>query len=69
MEYEIDQELASLRHRPMREPKSITCCNRELVLYSSWANECPHCHREFNGSGQALAPRSCWGEETGEDFY
>lgn len=28
--------------------------------------DCPKCGSEFNSSGQQLAPRSQWGEETGE---
>lgn len=28
--------------------------------------DCPKCGREFNSAGQELAPRSQWGEETGE---
>ena len=46
---------------------SIECdCGCEVDLFSSWANSCPSCPMEFNGSGQALSPRSQWGEETGE---
>lgn len=48
------------------EPGSGTCaCGRRVVLESSWANLCT-CGREYNGSGQLLAPREHWGEETGE---
>lgn len=42
-------------------------CGAKVELDSSWANECG-CGREYNGSGQLLAPRSQWGEETGEQF-
>lgn len=34
--------------------------------------ECNRCGREYNSAGQALAPRSEWGHETGEtaqDYY
>ncbi len=52
-----------------REPAVIRCdCGTHLELYSSWANSCQRCGREYNGSGQLLAPRSQWGEETGERF-
>jgi hypothetical protein len=52
----------------MREPKTVKChCGSEVTLWSSWANRCK-CGQEFNGFGQQLAPRSQWGEETGEDF-
>ena len=30
--------------------------------------KCDRCEKEYNGSGQSLAPRSQWGEETGETF-
>lgn len=47
-------------------PAVILCdCGRKLTLWDSWANGCD-CGREFNGSGQLLAPREQWGEETGE---
>ena len=50
-------------------PLTIECrCGQPLELWSSWANECPTCHVEYNGSGQELAPRELWGEETGEQF-
>lgn len=53
----------------MRRFKMIRCnCGTELTLYSGWANECT-CGTEYNGSGQTLAPRHMWGEETGETFY
>lgn len=51
-------------------PGVIACnrCQTPVELDSGWANECPKCHTEYNGSGQELAHRSQWGEETGEDF-
>lgn len=53
----------------MRRFKMIRCsCGCELTLYDGWANGCD-CGIEYNGSGQTLAPRSHWGEETGETFY
>lgn len=52
----------------MRRFKVIRCdCGCELTLYSGWANGCD-CGLEYNGSGQQLAPRRFWGEETGETF-
>lgn len=52
------------------EPAVILCnhCKKEVELRSSWANSCPECGVEYNGSGQELAPREFWGEETGERF-
>ena len=47
---------------------TIQCdCGAHLTLHDSWSNEC-NCGTEYNGSGQQLAPRSQWGEETGERF-
>jgi hypothetical protein len=47
-------------------------CGQEVPCYSTWANTCDGCGSEYNKSGQSLAPRERWGEETGEthlDFY
>lgn len=56
-----------VRHeRTVREPAEGRCdCGRCVVLDDSWINSCD-CGREYNGSGQELAPRAQWGEETGE---
>jgi hypothetical protein len=40
---------------------------RALVSLSGFTNTC-ECGAEYNMSGQRLAPRSQWGEETGEQF-
>lgn len=41
-------------------------CGREVVLDSF---TCPcDCGRDYNQSGQLLAPRSQWGEDTGESL-
>ena len=53
-------------------PRTITVvdcgCGTEVYCDRSWANECFSCGTEYNGVGQMLAPRSQWGEETGEVF-
>ena len=43
-------------------------CGAEVHCDNGWSNECHDCGTEFNGYGQTLAPRSHWGEETGENF-
>lgn len=43
-------------------------CGAEVELHDSWSNDCHKCGREYNMSGQELAPRNQWGEETGEKF-
>ncbi len=66
---EYDQDLWEKALEPVIEARVIKCrCGKKLSLDSSWANECEECGREYNGFGQLLAPRSQWGEETGEIF-
>jgi hypothetical protein len=71
MSYDYDKELADLW---VRKPRIYLIdlkqchCGMILHLYSNWANQCPRCKAEYNGSGRRLAPRSQWGEETGESF-
>ena len=43
-------------------------CGNIFEIYDPFAESCPNCRREYNGCGQLLAPRSQWGEETGEVF-
>lgn len=42
-------------------------CGRKVELWNAMTNTCD-CGREYNGSGQELAPRHQWGEETGEHW-
>lgn len=48
--------------------KQITCkrCGKGRVYLDGFTNTCPVCEADYNWSGQLLAPRSQWGEETGE---
>lgn len=46
----------------------ICDCGQTFELVDWWAEACPGCGIEYNGAGQKLAPRSQWGEETGETF-
>jgi len=50
------------------EPPVIECirCHHEVTLDDAWLSSCHHCGADYNGSGQLLAPRHLWGEETGE---
>lgn len=43
------------------------CTCGEEVSLSGFTNTC-ECGRDYNLSGQKLAPRSQWGEETGESL-
>jgi ribosomal protein L37E len=54
------------RGAKMQEQEIKCRCGRKLVLWSAWLNTCSNCGQDYNGFGQALAPRSQWGEETGE---
>jgi hypothetical protein len=50
-----------------REPAIGKCdCGREVEL-SGFTNTCD-CGRDYNWSGQLLASREQWGEETGECY-
>jgi hypothetical protein len=49
-------------------PEGLRC---ECGAFLDWCGfgqdySCDRCGREYNSGGQALAPRSQWGEETGE---
>lgn len=43
----------------------VECCGEDLFC-PGFTNTCPHCGADYNWGGQHLAPRSCWGAETGE---
>ena len=65
----VREEVRDPEDYSLLSPKVIECrCGCHIELWSSWANECLNCEAEYNGSGQLLAPRSQWGEETGESF-
>lgn len=49
----------------MREITVIKCCGEELDC-GGFTNTCEICGADYNWAGQRLAPRSQWGEETGE---
>ncbi len=54
---------------PMKRIPVVRCvCGNLVECWDSWANSCDKCGTEYNGGGQQLAPRSQWGEETGETF-
>lgn len=54
--------------RHYNDPARGLCkCGREVVL-DGFTNTCDGCGRDYNLSGQELAPSECWGEETGEHW-
>jgi len=48
-------------------PRIGLCCCGEEVYLDRFTNAC-ECGRDYNSAGQELAPRSQWGEETGESY-
>jgi hypothetical protein len=65
----MDRLIRREKYNERRTYPVIRCdCGAEVHCDSSWANSCERCDREYNGSGQLLASRSHWGEETGESF-
>jgi hypothetical protein len=62
-----DKGVEENRHS-YRVPGTIRCdrCNKGVEIADSWLNTCEHCGADYDGSGNMLAPRSHWGEETGE---
>jgi hypothetical protein len=52
-----------------KHPRIIKCpCGEEVDLDHHFTNSCGKCGRDYDGSGNELAPRHLWGEETGEHF-
>lgn len=51
------------KHKP-----AVGECNkcRKPVTLAGFTNTCGECGLDYNMSGQQLAPREQWGEETGE---
>lgn len=46
----------------------IRCNCGSEVLCGEFTNTCSNCGRDYNMSGQLLAPREQWGEDTGESL-
>jgi hypothetical protein len=57
-----------LHHRRYTQPRIGRCACGEEVALEAFTNTCSQCGRDYNMSGQELAPRSQWGEETGEHW-
>ena len=53
---------------PIRIPVVECDCGSRVECWDNWVNTCDKCGCEYNRSGAKLAPRSQWGEETGETF-
>lgn len=48
--------------------KEVKCCG-EWIECRHFTNTCDHCNADYNQSGDRLAPREQWGEETGETWH
>ena len=51
-----------------RVPATLKCCDTWMEL-SRFTNTCSKCGTDYNSSGQQLAARHFWGEETGEMWH
>jgi hypothetical protein len=60
--------IATYSHSYTRPAVGRCPCGCEVELFRN-TNTCDGCGRDFNMSGQELAPREQWGEETGEAWY
>lgn len=65
----LDRGVERLEHT-YRDPAVGLCnrCSSEVVL-GNFTNTCALCGADYNSSGQELAPREQWGEETGEQWW
>lgn len=46
----------------------VKCCG-QWVLCRGFTSTCDRCGADYNWTGQLLAPREQWGEETGEAWW
>ena len=51
-----------------RRTKEVRCCGSWLSC-DAFTVTCYSCGADYNMSGARLAPRSQWGEETGESWW
>lgn len=66
--YSVHDEGIVVSEYSYRERAILKCtCGNEVVL-SSFTNTCMVCRADYNMSGELLAPRCYWGEETGEHW-
>jgi hypothetical protein len=63
----VDADGNEYRYISHREPRTVVvrCDCGTTVECESFTNTC-RCGRDYNWNGDQLAPRSQWGEETGE---
>ena len=56
------------QHDYLRHIVEVRCCGQWLRVTGRFTTTCDHCGTDYNSSGQRLAPRADWGEETGEHW-
>jgi hypothetical protein len=62
---ELVDDGIEVREWSYRVPARFQCHCGEVISLEHFTNEC-RCGADYNSSGQRLAPREQWGEETGE---
>jgi len=67
-EYDVIAEGIQKDKWSYTEPAIGKCSCGEEVILSSFTNTCDKCDSDYNMQGDLLAPRSQWGEETGEHW-
>lgn len=60
-----DLGVSEERHRGWKPRIGLCDCGKQVHL-EGFTNTCHGCGADYNHAGQRLAPRSQWGEETGE---
>lgn len=68
-EYAVDFVGVRKSVRTYTESAVGRCDCGEKVYLEGFTNTCYKCKADYNQSGQRLAPRSHWGEETGERWF
>lgn len=68
LEGTYDPPIVEKLEHPYRHPTIGECACGAQVELAGFTNTC-ECGRDYNGSGQELAPREQWGEETGESWF
>lgn len=61
----LDMGVVTHHHSYVQPAVGECACDAHVEL-RGFTNTCHKCGRDYNTSGQLLAPRSQWGEETGE---
>ena len=67
-EYDVIAEGLQKREWSYIEHAIGKCICGEEVILDGFTNTCDKCDRDYNSQGDLLAPRSQWGEETGEHW-